>query len=57
MQKKMDKVVASIWRNDNNLLQSQGDLINLASLIEAEAKIIMRNILYQVFFIIELKKA
>ncbi len=38
MQKKMDKAVASIWRNDNELLQSQGDLINLASLIEAEAK-------------------
>ena len=37
MQKKMDKVVASTWRYDNNLLQSQGDLINLASLIEAEA--------------------
>ena len=37
MQKKMDKVVASIWRNDNALLQSQEDLINLASLIEAEA--------------------
>ena len=38
MQKKMDKVVASIWRKDNDLLQSQEDLINLASLIEAEAK-------------------
>ena len=38
MQKKMDKVVASLWRNDNDLLQSHGDLINLASLIEAEAK-------------------
>ena len=37
MQKKMDKVVASIWRNDNDLFQSQEDLINLASLIEAEA--------------------
>ena len=37
MQKKMDKVVASIWRNDNDLLQSKEDLINLASLIEAEA--------------------
>ena len=37
MQRKMDKVVASIWRNNNNLLKSQGDLINLASLIEAEA--------------------
>ena len=38
MQKKMDEVVASIWRNDNDLLQSKEDLINLASLIEAEAK-------------------
>ena len=38
MQKKMDKVVTSIWRKDNHLLQSKGDLINLASLIEAEAK-------------------
>ena len=38
MQKKMDKVVASIWSNGNDLLQSEGDLINLASLIEAEAK-------------------
>ena len=38
MQKKMDEVVASIWRNDNELLQSKEDLINLASLIEAEAK-------------------
>ena len=38
MKKKMDKVVASIWRNGNHLLQSKGDLINLASLIEAEAK-------------------
>ena len=38
MQKKMDKVVASIWRNDNDLLYSKADLINLASLIEAEAK-------------------
>ena len=38
MQKKMDEVVASLWRNDNDLLQSHGDLINLASLIEAEAK-------------------
>ena len=38
MQKKMDRVVASIWRNDNGFLQSQEDLINLASLIEAEAK-------------------
>ena len=38
MQKKMDKVVAAIWRNDNELLQSKADLINLASLIEAEAK-------------------
>ena len=37
MQKKMDKVVASIWRNDNDLLKSKEDLINLASLIEAEA--------------------
>ena len=37
MQKKMDKVVASIWRKDNDLLQSKEDLINLASLIEAEA--------------------
>ena len=37
MQRKMDKVVASIWRYDNDLLQSQEDLINLASLIEAEA--------------------
>ena len=37
MQKKMDKVVASIWKNNNDLLHSQGDLINLASLIEAEA--------------------
>ncbi len=33
----MDKIVASIWRNKGNLLKSQGDLINLASLIEAEA--------------------
>ncbi len=37
MQRKMNKVVASIWRNSNNLLKSQEDLINLASLIEAEA--------------------
>ena len=37
MQRKMDKVVASIWRNDNDLLKSQRDLINLASLIESEA--------------------
>ena len=37
MQKKMDKVVASIWKNDNGLLKSTLDLINLASLIEAEA--------------------
>ena len=37
MQKKMDKIVASIWRNDNDLLHSKADLINLASLIEAEA--------------------
>ena len=37
MQKKMDKVVASIWRKDNDLLKSKEDLINLASLIEAEA--------------------
>ena len=37
MQRKMDKVVASIWRKDNDLLKSQEDLINLASLIEAEA--------------------
>ena len=38
----MDKVVASIWRKDNDLLQSQEDLINLASLIEAEARIILK---------------
>ncbi len=38
MQKKMDKVVATIWKNDNELLQSKVDLINLASLIEAETK-------------------
>ena len=37
MQRKMNKVVASIWRKDNNLIKSQEDLINLASLIEAEA--------------------
>ena len=37
MQKKMNKVVASIWKNDNNLLKSSVDLINLASIIEAEA--------------------
>ena len=38
MQKKMNKVVNSIWRNDQDLLKSQKDLIKLASLIEAEAK-------------------
>ena len=38
MKKKMDKVVASVWRNDNELFQSKEDLIILASLIEAEAK-------------------
>ena len=37
MQRKMDKIVATIWRNNNNLIKSQQDLINLASLIEAEA--------------------
>ena len=37
MQKKMNQVVASIWKNENDFLKSPGDLINLASLIEAEA--------------------
>ncbi len=37
MQRKMDKIVASIWRNNNDLIKSQEDLIILASLIEAEA--------------------
>ena len=37
MQKKMNKVVASIWSKNNNLIKSQEDLIKLASLIEAEA--------------------
>ncbi len=37
MQRKMDKIVDSIWRNKNNLFKSQVDLINFASLIEAEA--------------------
>ena len=37
MQRKMDEKVASIWKNNNNLIKSQGDLIKLASLIEAEA--------------------
>ena len=37
MQKKMDQVVASIWKNNNELLKSPEDLINLASIIEAEA--------------------
>ena len=51
MQKKMDEVVASIWRNDNDLLQSKGDLINLASLIEAEAKDnFEKNIISSVFY-------
>ena len=33
----MDEIVANIWRNNNNLIKSKEDLINLASLIEAEA--------------------
>ena len=37
MQRKMDKMVASIWKKNNNLIKSKVDLINLASLIEAEA--------------------
>ena len=37
MQRKMNKIVSSIWKEDNQLLKSQRDLINLASLIEAEA--------------------
>ena len=37
MQKKMDQVVKSIWKNENNLLKTTENLINLASLIEAEA--------------------
>ena len=37
MQRKMDDIVATIWRKNNNLIKSQEDLINLASLIEAEA--------------------
>ena len=36
MQKRMNNVVASIWRNDNELLKTPEDLINLASIIEAE---------------------
>ena len=51
MQKKMDEVVASIWRKDNDLLQSKEDLINLASLIEAEAKNnFEKNIISSVFY-------
>ena len=38
MQKKMNKVVSSIWSNDNKVLKSQEDLIKLASIIEAETK-------------------
>ena len=41
--KKMDKVV-SVWKNDSELFQSKEDLINLASLIEAEAKDNFENI-------------
>ena len=37
MQKKMNEVVTSIWKNSNELLKSPEDLIKLASLIEAEA--------------------
>ena len=37
MQRKMDKIVATLWSNNNHLIKSQEDLINLASLIEAEA--------------------
>ena len=37
MQRKMKSVVASMWSKDNNIIKSQEDLINLASLIEAEA--------------------
>ena len=37
MQNKMNKVVASIWKKDSGLLKSSVDLINLASIIEAEA--------------------
>ena len=37
MQRKMNKIVSSIWKEGNQLLKSQRDLINLASLIEAEA--------------------
>ena len=38
MQKKMDKVVTAIWQNENDFIKSPEDLINLASIIEAEAK-------------------
>ena len=34
----MNEVVASIWRKNNGLLKSSVDLINLASIIEAEAR-------------------
>ena len=37
MQKKMNEVVASIWKKDHEVLKSSVDLINLASIIEAEA--------------------
>ena len=37
MQEKMNEVVASIWRKNNGLIKSSVDLINLASIIEAEA--------------------
>ena len=57
MQRKMDKIVASIWRNNNNLIKSQGDLINLASLIEAEAMDNHEKYIISSVFTIELKKA
>ncbi len=41
---------------DNDLLQSKEDLINLASLIEAEAKDNFEKDIISSVFIIELKK-
>ncbi len=51
MQKKMNKVIASVWRKDNNFIKSSEDLITLASLIEAEATDnYEKNIISSVFY-------
>ena len=51
MQKKMNKVIASVWRKDNNFIKSSEDLITLASLIEAEATdSYEKNIISSVFY-------